>query len=102
MNRTLLCVAEGREGEWEAICLDLDIAVQGQSFDEVRSLLNEAICTYLEDACREDASVRDKLLNRRAPLLVRLSYIARFVAHALRGTKRDGGLHGSFEVPCPA
>lgn len=28
--RALHCCASGRDGDWEAICLDLDIAVQGQ------------------------------------------------------------------------
>ena len=27
--RILHCYASGRDGEWEGICLDLDIAVQG-------------------------------------------------------------------------
>ncbi len=43
MARTLRCYAEGRDDSWEAICLDPDIAVQGESFAEVVDSLNEAI-----------------------------------------------------------
>jgi len=102
VERTLLCFAEGRDRDWEAICLDLDIAVQGESFDQVRALLGEAIGTYLADAAKEDAVTRARLLNRRAPLFVRLRYIARFLTGAVFGSKRDGDLHGSFQIPCHA
>jgi hypothetical protein len=27
--RNFLCFAQGREGDWEAICVDFDIAAQG-------------------------------------------------------------------------
>jgi predicted RNase H-like HicB family nuclease len=47
-SRSLHCYAEGRNGDWEAICLDLDIAVQGGSFEEVFGSLREAISLYLE------------------------------------------------------
>ena len=39
MMKRLLCFAEGKEGDWEGICVDLDIAVQGASFNEVCELL---------------------------------------------------------------
>jgi ribosomal protein L39E len=101
-NRTLLCIAKGHDGDWEAICLDLDIAVQGKSFAEVQGLLNEAVSTYIEDVAKEDAATRARLLNRRVPLWVRLNYIGRFVWHALAARNRRDGLQGSFEIPCPA
>jgi predicted RNase H-like HicB family nuclease len=53
-ERRFLCFAHGRDSAWEAICLDLDLAVQGSSFDEVKELLSESISTYLEDALKED------------------------------------------------
>ena len=48
MARILHCYAEGRDGDWEAICLELDVAVQGGSFEEVFRSLREAIALYLE------------------------------------------------------
>lgn len=47
-QRVLYCCASGREGAWQAICVDLDIAVQGRSFEEVSRLLEEAIGLYLQ------------------------------------------------------
>ena len=99
---TVLCVARGRGNEWEAFCLDLDLAVQGQSFDEVRVLLREAITTYVEDAEAEDQATQRRLLNRRAPLYVRLLWAWRFFRAALsgRGTSRDSSAW--FPMPCHA
>jgi predicted RNase H-like HicB family nuclease len=79
--RTLHCYAEGRDGDWEAICLDLDIAVQGHSFEDVSTSLREAISLYLETVADLEPKERQALLNRSAPLKVRL----RFFDHALRG-----------------
>jgi predicted RNase H-like HicB family nuclease len=84
-SRSLHCYAEGREGDWEAICLDLDIAVQGSSFEEVFTSLQEAISLYLESVTDLPPEERRDLLRRPAPLPVRL----RFLAHALRGLWPD-------------
>jgi len=102
IDRALLCIAEGRPGDWEALCLDLDIAVQGSSFEEVRSLLGEAVKTYFDDAAREGPKDRERLLRRRAPLRVRFAYGSRIFLNALVGHRQTGELHGSFEIPCPA
>ena len=79
--RTLHCYAEGRAGDWEAICLDLDIAVQGRSFEEVFGSLQEAISLYLETVADLPADQRPPLLHRPVPLSIRL----KFLAHAARG-----------------
>ncbi len=41
MRKVLRCYAEGRNGEWEAICLDLDIAVQEKSFEDAFHALTD-------------------------------------------------------------
>lgn len=101
MSRILRCYAEGRDGEWEAICLDLDIAVQGESFEEVFHSLGDAVSIYLESVAALPESERKELLDRSAPLPVRL----RFFAHVLRSTfkdrKRDDFWH-QFTMPCAA
>ena len=48
MHKVLRCHAEGRDGDWEAFCLDLDIAVPGRSFEDVFRALNEAIALHVE------------------------------------------------------
>jgi hypothetical protein len=75
----IVCFARGRPGEWEALCIDFDIAVQGESFDDVRQALDCAIKDYVAAAQEEDAETRIKLLNRRAPWHVRMLWETRAV-----------------------
>lgn len=84
-TRTVHCYAEGREGDWEAICLDLDVAVQGRSFEEVFASLQEAISLYLKTVADLPADQRPALLRRPVPFTVRL----KFLAHAARGLFAD-------------
>jgi hypothetical protein len=73
MPQAVLCVASGHGSQWEAFCLDFDLAVQGQSLQEVRGLLREAI-DYVQAADAEPEPNRSRLLARKAPLLVRLMW----------------------------
>ncbi|HYS48319.1 MAG TPA: hypothetical protein VEM36_06030 [Xanthobacteraceae bacterium] len=84
-SREMLCVARQDRDRWEALCLDLDLAVQGRSFDEVRSLLEEAVNTYIEDARAEAEPARSRLLARRVPRHVRLIWAWRFFKAVLNG-----------------
>jgi predicted RNase H-like HicB family nuclease len=102
MKRYLYCVAHEREGNWEAICLDLDIAVQGRSLDDVTKSLNEAIGSYVEDAQQESEAVRHTLLSRTAPLSARLAWLWPFILNGLFGRSRDGDSTVGFQVACPA
>ena len=74
MRDNLYCIASGRGDQWEAFCLDLDLAVQGRSFEEVHRFLAKAIHMYVERAMEEPEPTRSQLLNRKAPFLVRLSW----------------------------
>ena len=80
MDRKILrCYAEGSEDSgWEAICVDLDLAVQGRTFQEVFDGLNEAIDLYVETLSELSKEDRLRLINRRAPLYVRIKL---FFAH---------------------
>jgi hypothetical protein len=94
--------AHGRPGAWEAICVDLDIAVQGESFDEVRGVLNEAVVSYIQDALKETPKDRNRLLNRRAPFWVKLKFAAIFIAHISSTRKNADELQAGFDIPCHA
>lgn len=97
----LLCFSRGRPGHWEAICVDLDIAVQGETHNEVIALLEASIRSYLEALADEEPAVRARLLRRRAPWYVRFSLVMGFLWHAL--TRRDDGdYRASYELPCHA
>lgn len=101
VRRQIWCFAWGQPGDWEALCPDFDIAVQGGSLDEVRCLLGEAVRTYAEDAQREDPRTAARLLNRKAPLGVRMKLAGSLLKHILRGDgERDS--RAGFDIPCPA
>lgn len=103
MGSNLGCFAWGEDGDWEAICLDLDIAVQGESFEEVKSLLNEAIGSYLDVVKQVSPKEAKRLLNRRAPLLTQLRVKIPFWTHRMLRDNREGspGRHG-YQFNCPA
>jgi hypothetical protein len=102
MNKQFFCVARRHGDGWEAMCLDLDIAVQGRSFDEVRSLLGEAVSTYIEDALAEAEPARSQLLARRVPFFVRFLWALRFFRIALFGRNLDGDSPVWLPVTCRA
>jgi len=101
--RELTCIARGREGQWEAICLDFNIAVSGNSFEQVRETLSEAITYYIQDAMQEDERTREQLLNRRVPFWSRLQWTLPVIVTAvLARHPKDAAATNSFFVPCPA
>ena len=95
----LRCYAHGHGDSWEAICIDLDIAVQGRSLEEVKHLLNAAVDSYVDDAAKETPATAARLLNRKAPLLTRAKLGFAMLAYSLAATRpRDH--QASFELPC--
>lgn len=103
MGRSFWCFAHGSDADgWEALCVDLDIAVEGRSFDDVKHILESAIRSYCADALNESPKDRDRLLSRRAPLYVRLGCWLRLAGNALRPRSSNRDLKAGFELPCPA
>ena len=100
MQRSVLCFFHGRADEWEAVCLDFDLAVAGRSFDEAREFLDGAMRLYVEGAMAEDEETRGRLLARSAPWYVRWRFVFRHMISLLR-QDRDAG-EGGFRMPCPA
>nr|VFK33614.1 MAG: hypothetical protein BECKMB1821G_GA0114241_11701 [Candidatus Kentron sp. MB] len=74
-NLILHCYAERKDDLWQAFCLDLTIAAQGESFEEVRRKLAIMVKEYIDDAIEgEDQAYAKQLLTRRAPLRYWLKY----------------------------
>ena len=71
MKDTATCYAWGRPGNWEAICVDYDLTAQGDSLEEVRRELGDAIETFLSRVSELPESEQTRLLNRKAPLALR-------------------------------
>ena len=102
-RRSFHCYAYGHHGDVEAICVDLDIAVQGTSLSEVRRELNQAIVSYVQDALAESPEIAEALLSRRSPWHVRAK-LALLTKWARLRNRRNGrrGNATDFEIPCPA
>lgn len=74
----LRCYAECIDGQWHAFCLDLCLAAQGESFQEVRRMLEAMIKEYVVDALvGADKEFAGMLLRRPAPLKYWVKYYAR-------------------------
>lgn len=72
----LRCYAEKKDGIWQAFCIDLNLAVQGETRDEVRAKLHLQIVSYLYDALEgEDKEYAPQLLKRKAPIGFWAKYI---------------------------
>nr|WP_298117365.1 hypothetical protein [uncultured Pseudomonas sp.] len=71
----LRCYAERKEGYWQAFCIDLCLAVQGDSLQEVQSKLHSQITDYLTDIFEgEDRPYAAQLLSRKAPAAIIARY----------------------------
>jgi predicted RNase H-like HicB family nuclease len=71
----LRCYVEKKDGIWQAFCIDLNLAAQGDTRDEVRTKLQRQIGSYLHDALEgEDKEYAEQLLSRKAPIVFRAKY----------------------------
>jgi hypothetical protein len=104
MRHAVLCYIEGRGSEWEALCLDFDLAVQGHSFDEVSDNLKIAIAQYIERVHQLPQAEQQALLNRRVPLLLRLKLIASALWWGMQVGGGDGASPERYSIalPCSA
>lgn len=69
------CYAEQEGHDWVAVCLDFNLAAQGDSFEEVKIKLESMINDYVYDALvGEDRRYAAQLLSRRAPLSLWIKY----------------------------
>ena len=74
-NLVLRCYAEQTDGAWQAFCLDLCLAAQGDSFDDVKHKLEQMIFDDVYDAVAgADKEHAAYLLSRRAPLKYWVKY----------------------------
>ena len=101
--RKLTCYAWGKPGDWEALCVDLDLAAQGGNFAEVRRELSDAVETYLDYITDLPESEQPAFLNRKAPLTLRwrlalTSKIPRALSVAKLTSGGDGVTRARFAV----
>ena len=95
------CYIYGKNSDWQAICTDLDISVQGDSFEDAKSMLNGAITSFLEVLEGESEADRKRLLNRRSPLWLRTLYYWSFVLYRLRVKNSSQKEYAREEISLP-
>ena len=86
------CYAESKRGVWQAFCLNFDLAVQGDSLEEVQEKMKAMVNDYVYDALADDGADRDfasQLLTRRAPVSVHLKYYRVVLSCRLSNIKKD-------------
>ena len=81
---TFRCYAYASGGCWHGICTDLDIAVDGASYQEVKESLGICIRMYLESIAELPEGERRRLLARRAPWHLRARLAVSTWAHRLK------------------
>ena len=102
MSGIIRCYVERRGDDWEAVCIDFDLAVQGHSLAEVRDKLERAIHEYLAYVQSLPEAERAAFLNRRVPLATRIAFMLRVVLSGLRSHGRGGDRRGAYTLPCAA
>ncbi len=99
-KRVIHGFARGHEGAWEAICPELDIAVQGRSCEEVKTLLETAVQSYIKDALQEAPRDAYRLMHRRSPLWLRIRLHVDFAFYSF--FHPQNGQRADFDLLCHA
>ena len=66
------CYAYRTDGRWHGICTDLDIAVDGRSYQEIEASLETCTEMYLDGIAELQEDDRRQFLTRRAPWHIRV------------------------------
>jgi hypothetical protein len=75
LGLTVRCIAEPKNGQWQAFSLEFGLAAQSDSLEDVKRSLDLMIRSYVHDALvGEDREHAHELLSRRATWPVYLRY----------------------------
>lgn len=96
----LRCYAEKVDGQWQAFCLDLSLAAQGESAVDVERKLLNMIREYVYDALvGQDKDHASMLLKRRAPLKYWMKFYLLVACFKIGGLRE--GVEHLFFPPMP-
>ena len=70
--RKLTCYAWGKPGDWEALCVDLEMATQGASLEEVRTDLQRMVEDFLDYVSELPEIERQAALSFKTPWRLRM------------------------------
>lgn len=97
----LRCYAKQTEGQWVAVCVDLSLAAQADTYAEARAKLEAQVNDYVHEAVTVHAAYARDLLDRPAPLEQRAEYhwirLKNRVAHALHSRRAQRPREEAFE-----
>ncbi|MDE0123871.1 MAG: hypothetical protein OXN97_04755 [Bryobacterales bacterium] len=104
MNRSLRYYVDGGGNTWQGICVDLDIAVQGRSIEEVKDSIRVCVDMYLSAVADEPEEDQHRLHSRRSPWYVqaKLVCLAWLPFWSSRGSRRPQGFLVSAQRPAHA
>lgn len=89
-----------KEGNiYTGFCIDLTLAVQGESYSEVVNKLSNVINDYIEEALTVDSKHKERLLNRKAGLS---EYIKYYLIAFISTFKKKHDRYNSIELCYPA
>ena len=92
----LRCFIKKEGSQWVAVCVDINLAAQGDNSDEAKSKLESMIVSYVREAYEEDREYADQLLNRRAPLSIMAEYYFARMVTSTRLARLFESLKGNF------
>ena len=73
MEQSLLCCVEGTEdGKWEALCLNYDLSVEGESIDDALHNIVKAVDDYLEYVETLPQKEQSRFLRRGVPYFYKM------------------------------
>ena len=100
MDLEFQCYTQKCGSQWHAICTDLDIAADGDSFQDARESLATCIEMYLEGIEELPTREQRRFLTRRAPWYVRTKMTVLACLDSFRG--RNSGFQGFvLQSPTP-
>jgi hypothetical protein len=101
MKKLIRIYAEGQDHGWEAVCLDFDVAVQGDSFQNALESLEIAISEYVQYVRTLPKEEQSALLTRKAPFSLRIKF-AWLVFQGIFKSNNDGNGKGRAGIMLPS
>ena len=77
MKNLIRIYAEGQDKLWKVVCLDFDVAVRGDSFQDALESLDIVMSEYVQYIRRLPEDEQSALLGRKAPfaLLIKFAWL---------------------------
>ncbi|MDE0101775.1 MAG: hypothetical protein OXN89_05295 [Bryobacterales bacterium] len=92
MSKRFRCYAYGRGSDWQAICVDVDVAVDGASSEEVKDSLGASVELFLSAVADLSLDDQREALSHTTPRYIcfKLALLARLPWKSLRWARPEG------------